>query len=341
MDISAMSKKKRRPILDYLVYLAVRTIVCIVQALSVEMAYALARGIAWILHRVDARHRKIALENLQAAYGDALSEAERQRIVRGVYLHFCMMLMEMILSPRRFWLNTWRGYVRVTNQAPLISKMLSGGPSIVLSGHFGNWEMAGYLFGVFGFDSFAVARKLDNEYLDNYLQRFRQRTGQTIIPKKGGFDQMVEVLRHGRTLVILGDQDAGPNGLFVDFFGRPASTHKAIALLAIENQAPIFVVYARRLGDRFAYEIGIEDVIDPAEFAGSSSDVRDITQRFTSALERVVRRDPEQYLWLHRRWKHQPKPRGRKARAAAAAVEAEAAATGATAISVSATNPEA
>lgn len=130
---------------------------------------------------------------------------------------------------------------------------------------------------------------------------------------------MVDVLRDGRTLIVLGDQDAGPNGLFVNFFGRPASTHKAIALLAIEHQAPIFVVYARRLGDRFAYEIGIEDVIDPAEFAGSSTDVRDITQRFTTALEQIIRRDPEQYLWLHRRWKHQPKPRGRKARAAAEA----------------------
>ena len=120
---------------------------------------------------------------------------------------------------------------------------------------------------------------------------------------------MVEVLQNGRVLSFLADQDAGQRGLYVDFFGRPASTHKAIALLAIEHKAPVVVGVARRIGPGFRYEIRCEDVIDPTELEGTVDDIRALTQRFTSALERLILQDPSQYLWLHRRWKHQPQPR--------------------------------
>jgi KDO2-lipid IV(A) lauroyltransferase len=167
--------------------------------------------------------------------------------------------------------------------------------------------MAGYLFGVFGFPPNSVARALDNPYLDRFLRSFRERTGQKLIPKTGGFDQMEEVLKSGGVLSFLADQDAGQRGLYVDFFGRPASTHKAIALLALEYEAPVVVGYARRIGPGFRYEVGCTELIEPDVWTGTADDVRLLTQRFTTALEQVIRRNPEQYLWLHRRWKHQPK----------------------------------
>ena len=190
---------------------------------------------------------------------------------------------------------------------PLLDKFMSGKrPLIFLTGHYGNWEMAGYVFGMFGFPTVAVARTLDNPYLERYLRSFRERTGQELVPKSGGFDQMVEVLRNNRALSFLADQDAGQRGLYVDFFGRPASTHKAIALLAIEHQAPVIVGVARRIGPGFRYEFFCADVIDPAEMTGSADDIRLLTARYTKALEQLIRQDPTQYLWLHRRWKHQP-----------------------------------
>ena len=137
---------------------------------------------------------------------------------------------------------------------------------ILLTGHYGNWEMAGYLFGIFGFPTYSVARTLDNPYLEQFLRSFRERTGQRLIPKAGGYDQILEVLQSGQTLSMLADQDAGQRGMFVDFFGRPASTHKAIALLAIEHQAPVVVGVARRIGPGFQYEIRCADIIEPGEF---------------------------------------------------------------------------
>jgi KDO2-lipid IV(A) lauroyltransferase len=299
--------RKRRPVLDYLAYLAVRLVVCLAQMMSVDQSYAFARMLAAILYRVDKRHRKVGMENLRLAFGDTYTEAESDAIVRGVYRHFCMMLMEILHIPRKLHPTTWRERITLVGHERILDRLMDGGPLIMLTGHFGNWEMAGYLFGVFGFPPTSVARTLDNPHLERFLRSFRMRTGQKLVPKKGGFDQMIEVLQSGGVLSFLADQDAGARGLFVDFFGRPASTHKAIALLAIEHNAPIVVGYARRIGPGFRYEVGCDELIDPSELTGTADDVRLLTQRYTTAIERFIRRDPDQYLWLHRRWKHQPK----------------------------------
>jgi Kdo2-lipid IVA lauroyltransferase/acyltransferase len=125
---------------------------------------------------------------------------------------------------------------------------------------------------------------------------------------------MQGILSRGGILATLADQDAGQRGLFVDFFGRPASTHKAIALLALEYSVPIVVSLARNLGRPLSYEMATEEVILPEEYQGRPDAVQALSQRFTAVLERGIRRAPEQYFWLHRRWKHQPaRPRRRAA----------------------------
>ena len=303
--------RRRNRTLDFLAYVGVRAVVALAQVLTVEQSYAFARVLAALLYRVDRRHRRVGLENLEHAFGTVYDARGRDAIVRGVYEHFCMMLMEILHMPRKLHPTTWRDRITLSGHERVLDRLMDGGPVILLSGHFGNWEMAGYLFGVFGFPPNSVARTLDNPHLDRFLRAFRERSGQRMIPKNGGYDQMLDVLRGGGVLSFLADQDAGPRGLYVDFFGRPASTHKAIALLAIEHDAPVVVGYARRVGPGFRYEVGCEDVIMPEEWSGTADDVRLLTQRYTKALETIVRRDPEQYLWLHRRWKHQPKPSGK------------------------------
>src|SRR5262249_22765930 len=128
------------------------------------------------------------------------------------------------------------------------------------------------------------------------------------------FDQMLAVLAQGGALGTLADQDAGQRGLFVDFFGRPASTHKAIALLALEYRVPILVVGVPRVGPGLRYRVLIADLIYPEEYEGRPDGVGGIAGGFTTGLEQLVRQYPEQYFGLHRRWKHQPAPRkGKKA----------------------------
>jgi KDO2-lipid IV(A) lauroyltransferase len=298
--------KERSRTADYAVYIIVRLFVCVVQALSLEKAFGLARLLAWTLYRVDRRHRDVALDNLKAAFGDSMSEGEREQLVRGVYRHFCGLLMELIHLPRRFHPRTWRNYVGLNGGKKLVNCLLSDRPLMIVTAHFGNWEMGGYVLGFLGFKVHPVARPLDNPYLDDFLRSFRERHGQRVLAKKGDFDEMQKLLAGGEVLATLGDQDAGQRGLFVDFFGRPASTHKAIALMALEYQVPIVVALAHNTGKPLHYVIDTDQMILPEDFSNRPDAVRSITQQYTTILEQTVREWPDQYFWLHRRWKHQP-----------------------------------
>src|SRR5438876_5548132 len=164
----------------------------------------------------------------------------------------------------------------------LVEGLLSGQPLLLVTGHFGNWEVGGYVLGLLGFRTYAIARPLDNPYLDDFLRRFRERTGQGILAKHGDFDKMNAILKGSGVLATLGDQDAGQRGLFVDFFGRPASTHKAMALLCLEHRVPILVLGTPRIAEPFRYRVLIEDVIVPEEYADRNDAVRAITQRLTT-----------------------------------------------------------
>jgi KDO2-lipid IV(A) lauroyltransferase len=310
-----MSKPHSR-IADFSVYLLMRVVVCILQALSFRTSCMVANGLAWLIYKVDRRHRLVAADNLRHAFGLG-DEAERDRLVRVVYRHFCTMLMEIIHLPRMLHPHNWKQHLKLVDHRPMVDLLLSDRPVLVVSGHFGNWELGGYVLALFGFRTHAIARPLDNPYVDAYLRRFREHTGQKVLDKHGDFDEMQKVLSGNGTLLTLGDQDAGQKGQFVDFFGRPASTHKAVALLALEYNVPMIVLTSTRVqaGDDWRYEARAGDIILPEEYAGRPDAVPAITRRFTSALESLIRRTPEQYFWLHRRWKHQP-PKSRRKTAA-------------------------
>ncbi len=305
-----MADKPRSAVADYLVYFVVRIVVCVLQALPFSSACACARFLAWLAYRIDKRHRLVAQENLATAFPGKYSDAEIDRIVRGVYRHFCTVLIEIAHMQRKLHVYNWKQIGRLVNGDQLIDAMLSGRPLLIVTGHYGNWEMAGFIIGLAGFRTHAIARPLDNPYVDDYLRSFRERTGQRLLAKHGDFDKMQQILDGGGVIATLADQDAGQRGLFVDFFGRPASTHKAVALMAMEQRVPMIVVGAPKLAGK--YEINSADVILPEDYDKSPDAMKAITQRFTTDLEQLVRLAPEQYFWLHRRWKHQPQPKRKK-----------------------------
>jgi len=304
-----MSDKRRSKSSDYLVYLIVRILVCFVQALPFATACHIAELLSQLLYRLDKRHRLVAMENLRFAFPGEYTETQLDALVRKVYRHFCIMLMEILFLPRLVHDNNWSDFLRYRTEEEanrMVDLWIGDRPVLLATGHFGNWEVCSYVLGLLGMEFHGIARPLDNPYLDAWLRRFREAQGQKILAKKGDFDQIQKVLARGGALGTLVDQDAGQRGLFVNFFNRPASTHKAVALLAIEHNVPIAVIVAPRLERPLCYLAMVQDVIYPEEYANHPDALRAITQRFTSAIEQVVRQYPEQYLWLHRRWKHQP-----------------------------------
>jgi KDO2-lipid IV(A) lauroyltransferase len=184
--------------------------------------------------------------------------------------------------------------------------MRSGRPVVLVTAHYGNWEAAAHILNLCRFHGHLVGRPIDNPWIDAEVRRFRERAGHQLLTKDGDVRAMLEVLKSNGLLVTLADQDAGPRGLFVDFFGRPASTHKAIASLAHRSGAVIVVGGAKNAGGILDYQLWLPDVIWPEEYANLPDAVVALTQRITTAIERAIRDDPTQYLWLHRRWKHQP-----------------------------------
>jgi KDO2-lipid IV(A) lauroyltransferase len=306
-----MGKKRRSRAADYAVYVVVRCCVRVLQAMPVCLALAIARGLGFLAHRLDKRHREVAADNLRHAFPDR-DEADIDRLVRATYRHACTMAIETALLMRRMRSDNVARYVRDVDPAHqrLAWELVhSHRPTIVLSGHLGNWEVLSLAMALEGGKASVVARRMDNPYLERYVRSFRESTGIHIVDKDGAAEEAQRVLAVGGNLGVVGDQDAGPKGQFVTYFGRPASTFKSIALLALQHQATILVLGCVRSGGPLEHLLFLEDIIRPEEHAGDPRAVQAITQRYTSALERIARRYPEQYFWLHRRWKSQPPSR--------------------------------
>jgi KDO2-lipid IV(A) lauroyltransferase len=295
-------------------YFAFRGITCLLAILSVPQTVRCAERIAWLLtlrplRKLSRYH--VAAENIRQAFGPDLTDDQVHDLIRRMWIHLFRLVAEVVQLPRKMTLTNCREVIVFRNRKPVLKALCSGRPVFILGGHFGNWEVSTATFGMFGFPMGIVARKLDNPLIHKWFFESRAESGHQVLLKRGGWDGIVELLQAGGNLGLLCDQDAGPRGVFVDFFGRPASTFKSIALMALEYKALIVVGYGLRLPDNFEharwvrYEIGCEEVIDPLEVPYTRETVRDITQRYTAALERAIRRAPEQYFWLHRRWKTQ------------------------------------
>jgi len=300
------SKKKHNPIVDYIAYIALRIAVLILHLFPIETNLRTARFLGRALWKHYHRGRKRALDNLTASYPDK-DHAWIHNTGRRSFEHLAMLAIDVMFVPRLVRKRNWRRYARFKNVERLKWLLKEGRGMLLVTGHYGNFEIAGYLLGLFGFDIYSIARPLDNSYISKYVYGIRKRAGQKIVDKKGASALMEQIVSSGSALGFIADQDAGRKGIFVDFFGRKASTYKSIGLLAITNNIPIAVGYARRVDDRFFFEMGVQRIIFPEEWADKDDPLNWVTAAYTTAIEHFIRDDPEQYWWLHRRWKHRPK----------------------------------
>ena len=293
--------------LDRLTYLALRLVSMALHCFPVDVNLRTARLIGDCMYRLDRRHRERALHNLARSFPD-MPLAQRERMARRSMQHLVMLGVEVLFTTRLIHIDTWRRYVELHNLEQTVSLLLKHRqPLVMLTGHYGNWEILGYVLATLGFGTVAVARPLDNPYINRWLLGVREKQGQRILDKKGAVREVGDLLEAGGTVGFIADQNAGKKGMFVDFFCRQASTYKSIGLLAMRYNAPVIIGYARRLGDRFRFEVGVQDVIYPEDWANQDDPLRYITQRYTKGIEDFVRGDPGQYLWVHRRWKTRPK----------------------------------
>jgi len=290
---------------DFLVYLLVRLIVSVLQALSLEQARAFSRFLAWLCSDVLHVRERLLNENLTHAFPEKSPE-EIQELKRGMWRHLTLMLIEAAFAERKIHLSNWKKYVKLVDEAAPLQAMYEHRPVIYATGHLGNFEFAGYTLGLIGIPPYSVARTLDNRFLNNYLASFRLSTGQRLIPKKDAAPMLQEAMGNGRPVVILTDQFAGSKGVWVKSFGRDVSTYKVVPVLSRTYNAPVILSAPIRQGEEpFHFEIRVHGWLDP-EIQPDLTSPKVMAQWYCDVFDALIRETPNQYWWLHRRWREKP-----------------------------------
>jgi KDO2-lipid IV(A) lauroyltransferase len=264
-----------------------------------------AGGLAGRLgYHLDARHRRVAFDNLRAAYGPQLDPRRARTIVRRSWRHFGRITFDSLSFPR-FDRNAVGRIVHYEGLEHIRAAYAKGRGVLVFSGHFGHWELTALMQGFLDLPLALVARPLDNPRLERLLAGFRGLSGNRVIHKRNAVREILRPLRGGGGVAIVLDQDARRDGVFVPFFGRSASTTPTLALVALRTGAAVVPTYSIPHEDG-TYTIVYEAAVQIAAGDDLDDDVRRITAVCTAHIERWVREHPELWLWMHRRWKTRP-----------------------------------
>ncbi|MHC4415738.1 MAG: lysophospholipid acyltransferase family protein [Planctomycetota bacterium] len=302
-----MARKSQSRLAVWSQYLALRAVASLMHCFDVDQNLRTAAGVGSLFGRMSRRHRLRAEGNIAMCYPDWPAQRVAEVAERSMQHMFQLFMVDAVITPRRITESSWPTHVRVGRLGGVLDRLIRGEPTIFITGHCGNWELLGYVLAVIGYPLYALARPLDNPLLDRWVMGIREARGMRIITKWGATPVLQDVLRSGGRVAFIADQNAGSQGLFVPFFGRLASSYKSIGLLAMRYEVPIVAGFARRLGGRFAYELSATDIIRPQDWKDRPDPLFYITARYNRAIELMIRTAPEQYLWVHRRWKSRPR----------------------------------
>lgn len=251
-----------------------------------------------------------AVANIRVAF-PSWDEARAVECARAAYGHLFRLGLEISYAPRLLSDDAWIRHLSLGDIAPAVPPLFDAKPTILISGHCGNWEMLGYTLALLGFPMHALYRPLDLPPLDRWVRSTRERRGMRLVDKFGALRQLPPLVASGVPVGFVADQNAGDRGLFVPFFNRLASTYKSIGLLALQFGATVVVGGARRVREASAeglgYRIEVADVFGPEEWSGHPDPLYYVTARYRRGIETLIRRAPEQYLWMHRAWRSRPR----------------------------------
>lgn len=296
---------------DPLFYYAVRAALC--APLIAGIGPAIRGGDAlgrWFGSR-KFNHKRIdrAMRAIVHAFPD-FSEDRARDMAIGSYGHLCRLAVETAYLPRMITPEGLTERVELVNVGPIFRALEQDRPILMCTPHHGNWEVGGYVLGLLGFPLHAIYRPLDNKPMDRWLRETRGRRGVTLVDKFGALRDLPEIVKARKPVAFVADQNGGDRGMFVPYFGRLASTYKSIALLALQHDATIVVGTCERLpltdiGPRYRVVMG--DVFGPEVYRQHEHPGFYLTARYRRAMEMLIRREPEQYLWIHRMWKSRPR----------------------------------
>jgi Kdo2-lipid IVA lauroyltransferase/acyltransferase len=278
----------------------------VVPRLPRRAVVALARGLGAAAYVFSRRSRRLGLENLDLAFGDTKTPAEKRRILRQSLQNFSLTMLDLLWFTRDSVARLERWLVAAP---PMQATMAHRVARVGVTGHFGNWELTGRYWALRSGALMSVAMPLKNPAVDALLQQARQVTGQQIVAREGALKKLVRFLRGGGTVGLLLDQNTAPEegGVYAEFFGRPVAVSPAAGILAPMTGAEIIFAYALPCPDG-SYRGEMPHVISPAEIAAldRATAAQELTQRITGFYEQAIRARPDGWLWSYKRWRHIP-----------------------------------
>ncbi|MFN7948009.1 MAG: lysophospholipid acyltransferase family protein [Blastocatellia bacterium] len=297
--------RKRGALRTYIEYALAWTILKSLGALPRTVAIKVAQAVGALARTLRPRLSRHAETNLRLAFPD-LDERERERILRGVFSNLGRLLGEVSQFPR-FNRDNISSIVVYEGLENFLAARDEGRGVILLTGHIGAWELSVFAHSVYGYPMSFLKRNVDNPLVERLAESYRLRHGNRSIDKRGSVREILKTLKAGGVVGILADLNATrEEGVFVDFFGVPASTTAGVATLALRTGAVVLPGYIVWDDKAKIHRLHFEKPIETISTGNQKEDVITSTQRYTKALEDIIRRYPDQWLWIHRRWKTRP-----------------------------------
>ncbi len=301
-------RKKKGTFIKVLEYTAVYCIILISYAVPQKCITTISNSLGDLLFFLVSKRRNIALENLRNAFQKEKNEQEIRNIARQSCRSFFLTFLESVkfrfLFTKNDTVNSFMSGMEKLKGLFHEAKKIhdKSGGCVFVTPHIGSWELLPYIASCAGIPLVIVVRPLDNEYLEKLIYASRAASGQGIIPKRNALFVLRKTLKQGKSTGILPDQST-MKGLSVNFFGRKATTTPVPAILAITYKRPIVVVACLRKPGTYQYEGTLCDPIWPGEYKNEKDEIFRLTEAVNRDMESIIRKYPEQYLWIHNRWK--------------------------------------
>ena len=290
---------------EWLEYAAVRVSLKVLEILPQGAARWLASAVARVLYLLSAKLRKTAEFNLRLAFPE-WAESQRQQVIRNMTTNLGRMAAEFARMPKYSAANI-QELVVLEGHENFLQGHQQGKGVLYLTGHIGAWELSSFAHALYGYPLHYMARPLDNRKLDELVNRYRSLSGNRPIYKNESARLMLKVLKDGGTVGILADQNTMPSeGVFVDFFGTPACSTTGLARVALHTGAAVVPGYAYWDEAIKKYRLRFELPVELVRTGDNERDIFENTQKFTKVLEEIIRKYPDQWVWVHGRWNTRP-----------------------------------
>jgi len=296
---------------DWLLYVIILIMVRLFQFLPRRWAIGLMQGLGSLLFRIARKSRENTIEQLNMAFGDDKSPAEIHHLAKKVFQHFGIVLAD-VLKMSDLIDQDLDKFISETGTKYVKQAMEGGKGVILLTGHFGNWELLGAWAARNGFPLKVVGKPLFSRHMDKLLVNIRNRAGYTNIARGKATREIIRSINNGEALGMLIDQDTRVPGVFVNFFGTPCHTPVGAVQLAQKFGVDIIPSFMY-MKDDLTYQIECQEAITLDDTGNEEEDLFNNTQKCSDAYEQMIRRFPEQWAWMHRRWKKRPEMYGKDA----------------------------